>query len=127
MPIAKVALPVAADGPFDYWVPEGPSVEAGSIVRVPLGPRTLVGVVVGFAESSAVEPGRLQPVADVIDGPPLPQDVQDLARFVAEYYQDAVGLAFALAVPPLTTSRRKRRDAEPAVTAAPAPIRLNDD
>ena len=45
MPIARVALPVAAATTFDYWMPEGLAVARGSIVRVRLGTRTLVGVV----------------------------------------------------------------------------------
>mgnify|MGYP001243264716 CR=1 FL=1 len=127
MPIAQVALPVAAGLPFDYWVPEGLAVGPGSMVRVPLGPRTLLGVVVGLADSSDVDPERLHPVQDVIDGPALPIDVQDLVRFVSDYYQDAIGLAFALAVPPLTRSRRKRQTATGATPEVPPCRRLNDD
>ena len=40
-----ILLPLPFPGPFDYAVPEGTFVEPGSVVRVPLGPRTALGVV----------------------------------------------------------------------------------
>ena len=101
MPIARVALPVATDSTFDYWVPEGLAVVRGSMVRVRLGTRRLVGVVTDIANDSEVAREKVQPIADVVAGPPLPADVLDLAAFVAAYYQEPTGLALALAVPPL--------------------------
>jgi primosomal protein N' (replication factor Y) len=42
---ARVIVMNSALGPLDYRVPEGMTVEPGSIVAAPLGPRQLVGVV----------------------------------------------------------------------------------
>ena len=42
---ARVLILNAALGPLDYRVPAGMSVEPGSIVVAPLGPRQLLGVV----------------------------------------------------------------------------------
>ena len=42
---ARVLILNAALGPLDYRVPAGTTVEPGSIVVVPLGPRQLLGVV----------------------------------------------------------------------------------
>ncbi len=106
MPIARVALPVATSTPFDYWLPEGLPVVPGSLVRVRLGPRRLTGVVLEIVADSAVDRERLQPIGDVVAGAPLPADVIELARFIATYYQESIGLACALAVPPLTRARR---------------------
>ena len=101
MPVARVALPVAAAATFDYWVPEGLAVARGSIVRVTLGTRRLTGVVADVALESAVAREKLQPIVDIVDELSLPPDVMDLATFVATYYHEPIGLALALAVPPL--------------------------
>ncbi len=120
MPIARVALPVAAPAPFDYWVPEGLAVARGCMVRVRLGPRRLVGVVTGVSQESQVAREKLQPIADVVAGPPLPEDVLELAEFVAGYYQEPPGLAHALAVPPLSGGGSARPGVPPA-------LRMSDD
>ena len=101
MPIARVALPVAAAAAFDYWVPDGLSVARGSIVRVALGARKMIGVVADVVQESAIAREKLHPVISIVDVPPLPDDVVDLATFVAAYYQEPLGLALALAVPPV--------------------------
>jgi primosomal protein N' (replication factor Y) len=108
MPIARVALPVAAPTAFDYWIPQGLAVERGSIVRVPLGPRRLAGVVVSTAEDSAVDRAKLAPVIDVVAEDRIANDVLDLCAFVATYYQEATGLAHALALPPLAAQGASR-------------------
>jgi primosomal protein N' (replication factor Y) len=109
MPIARVALPIAALAMFDYWVPEGLAVARGSIVRVALGTRRLTGVVAEVALESAIAREKLQPIVDVVDGVSLPDDVIDLATFVATYYHEPLGLALALAVPPVAAAERPRR------------------
>ena len=121
MPIARVALPVATDAAFDYWIPEGLAVTRGSIVRVKLGARTLTGVVIDVASDSAVAREKLLPIAGVAELPPLPSDIQDLATFVSSYYQEPLGLAMSLAVPPLTHRERARRAPRNTPDASVAP------
>jgi len=76
-------------------------------------------VVLDVAHDSVVAREKLHAVADVVAGPPLPPDVVDLVSFIATYYHESIGLACALAVPPLTgTPRRARGD--PLAAAAPA-------
>ena len=116
MPIARVALPVAAQTTFDYWCPESLPVARGSVVRVRLGKRNLVGVVTDVADAPRVDGVKLAAMGDVADVPRIADDVLDLAAFVASYYQDAPGLAYALALPPLRGGRRARR--ETAASAA---------
>ena len=40
-----VLVPMPAERPYTYAVPEGMDVMSGSIVRVPLGPREVAGIV----------------------------------------------------------------------------------
>jgi primosomal protein N' (replication factor Y) len=115
MAIARVALPVATVQAFDYWAPDGLDLARGSIVRVRLGPRPLVGVVLEMLDAEAASREGLQPIGERMDLPPLPEDVMDLAAFVAAYYQDAPGLAHALALPPVPRSASARRPPAPAL------------
>ncbi len=138
MPIARVALPVAAGETFDYWVPEGLRAERGSVVEVSLAQRKLVGVVTEIVATSALTPERLHPIAAVAAIASLPDDVLALGEFVSSYYQEPLGLALALAVPPVRGHRPARtmltenfrltgagREALPAALArAPAARRL---
>jgi primosomal protein N' (replication factor Y) len=117
MPVARIALPVAAPGVFDYWIPEGLEIGAGAVVRVRLAKRLLTGVVVDVAGASDVPRERLQPVAECGDEfPVLPADLIDLARFVSGYYQEPLGLVVAQMVPPLghaSGAARSPRATEP--------------
>jgi len=102
MAIARVALPVAVDRLFDYWLPEGLGVEPGSVVRVALGRRQALGVAVEIVTSTDLPPEQLMPILEVITAlPPLPEDVRSLARFVATYYQQSIGPCFSDILPPL--------------------------
>ena len=115
MAIARVALPVAAEAPFDYWIPEGLAVDRGALVRVRLSRRSLTGVVVDVTPTTEVPREKLQPIDELrVEVPALPADVLELARFVAGYYQEPLGLALAQMLPPLAiTTTRKRRTITP--------------
>ncbi len=114
MAIANVALPVATAHGFDYWIPDGLDVECGSMVRVHLAGRRMVGVVVGIDHASAFGE-RLQPIDEVVAAPAIAEEILDLAQFTGVYYQCAPGLALELAIPPLALARPARH----AGTAAP--------
>jgi primosomal protein N' (replication factor Y) len=82
---------------------------AGSIVRVPLGRRTVTGVVWrGEADlEDAGPPGApwdasaLKTVAEVLDGlPPLPQVWRQLVGFASAYYQRSIGEMALMVLPP---------------------------
>src|SRR5258705_3680713 len=53
-----------------------------------------------------------------VDGgtPPLPDDICALARFVAAYYQEPIGLCFAQVLPPFVVARRAAVASVPAST-----------
>jgi primosomal protein N' (replication factor Y) len=110
--VARVALPVATPQCFDYWVPAGLEPQAGALVRVALGARRVVGVVVEVLDDSAVTRERLVPIDELVALPPLPEDVRELALFVASYYQAPPGLALALATPPTAAAPKRNRDIE---------------
>jgi primosomal protein N' (replication factor Y) len=124
--VVQVALPVAANQQFDYWLPAGLAVQTGSVVIVRLGRRRLAGVVTSLASTSEVAPERLQPVEEVVANiPPLPADVCATARFVADYYQAPIGQCYAQALPPLV-ARTRRPTEDPAPRQARTPA-LNAD
>jgi primosomal protein N' (replication factor Y) (superfamily II helicase) len=130
VPIARVALPVAADTTFDYWAPEVLGVARGSVVRVRLGPRKLAGVVMDVGEATDVAREKLQTIDAVVQNAHVPDDVLDMVKFVAGYYQEPLGMAAALALPPLAKGRDGKRqgvanDGEPP--ASPIQAERNAD
>ena len=74
---------------------------AGTLVRVPLGKREVLGIVWGDASGEPVPPGGEKPVAGVLEGlPPLDGTWRRLVAFAAGYYQRGVGEVALAAVPP---------------------------
>src|SRR6267154_942463 len=74
----------AVRGPFDYRLGPGqPGVEVGSLLRVPFGGRTTLGVVVELAGDSELEDSRLaEPEAVLAAG--LPADLVELALLLSD-------------------------------------------
>jgi primosomal protein N' (replication factor Y) len=90
---AEVAVPVPLDYALVYRVPAhlGP-VEPGCRVRVPVGRREHVGVVVGVREKAPEGGYEIRELAAVLDlQPVLTPDLLELARFVADYYLTPIG------------------------------------
>ena len=75
-------------GALDYAVPPGMVLAPGDIVRVPLGPREIVGVVWEAADLAAreVPDAKLRPVIAIIDALRIPAPLRRLLVFVANYY-----------------------------------------
>src|SRR6478672_958804 len=122
MPVARVALPVAASTSFDYWVPEGFPAPCGALVRVKLAGRPLIGIVVELLEHTDIPRERLQPVeAAMPQMPALPADLLELGSFVASYYQEPLGLVLAQMIPPL---RATSRAAASGLDEPAAPLRF---
>ena len=78
----------AALGPLDYRVPHGMSVEPGSVVLAPLGPRQVLGVVwdEGRLPGETVGDNRLRPLVGVLPVPPLGAPLRRLIEWTADYY-----------------------------------------
>ncbi len=106
----------ALRGPFDYRLPEAlrGTIDIGSMLVVPFGPRQVLGVVVGLADTSEVaEEKLLAPLRALDDGPPaLPADLVALAEWIAAEYCSTIARALGLVLPPGAARRlsgRKRR------------------
>ena len=99
---------------------------AGSIVRVPLGSREVLGVVWGEAPAPPPElVAQVRPVAGVFDGlAPLAAEWRQLVAFTARYYQRALGEVALAALPPqlrgLSGVQMARRLKRPPPAAAPS-------
>lgn len=97
------------DRPLDYLVPAdlAESVGVGTLVACPLGPRRVVGVVVGVAPPTHT--GRLVALAGVVDAPPVPADLIDLAAWVAGYDAAPMAACLRLVLPPGAEGALRRR------------------
>ncbi len=97
---AEVAVPAPFPEPLTYRVPDALSgLMPGSRVRVPLGQRTLVGVVMELRDDA---PGdfTIRDVLELLDiEPVLDLDLLRLARFAAEYYLAPIGEAVRAMIP----------------------------
>jgi primosomal protein N' (replication factor Y) len=92
----------ALRGPFDYRLPEGMGdLEVGSIVRVPFGPRRLLGVVVELAEASELPPERLAEPIEALEAG-APAELVRLGLWVAREYCSTPSRGLQLVLPPGT-------------------------
>ncbi|MEH3122333.1 MAG: primosomal protein N' [Sphingomonas phyllosphaerae] len=86
---ARVIVLNSALGPLDYRVPHGMSVEPGSVVVAPLGPRQLLGVAweaERMPSDAEVGDNRLRNLLAVADVPPLRAPLRRLIEWTADYY-----------------------------------------
>jgi len=92
----------ALRGPFDYRRPAAmEALEVGSVVRVPFGPRKLLGVVVELAETSELAPERLaEPIEALESG--APEELVALGLWVAREYCSTPSRGLQLVLPPGT-------------------------
>lgn len=115
MRLAKVALPVPLPHAFTYAVPAplAPICVKGARVVCPMGSRRLIGVVLD-AYDGEPDPGiKTRPVAEVLDGGSLPEELLSFLREVSAYYLAPIGEVVRLALPP------QEREATAKLTATP--------
>ena len=85
-------------GCLDYVHPQ--PLPGGTVVRVPLGRRTVTGVVWDSQPLTQPDPA-LKPIAQVFDGlAPLPDSWRSLVSFAATYYQRSLGELALSVLPP---------------------------
>ncbi len=123
MQIARCLFPIALPEPFDYAVPEGMGIEAGSYVRAPLGQTERIAVVweiagpgdkvsrqgpvgqavgqgvgqVGHPRPQDARPERvLKPVSRVYDVPPMSAAMRRFIDWTARYTVAAPGAVLAM-------------------------------
>ena len=115
-PGTHVAVMVPAPMPtaLTYQVPDGMTVLAGSIVKVPLGKRMVLGTVWGES-TDTVNPKRLKPIEAVMDAPPIRAPLRGFIDWVADWTLSAPGMVARMVTrgeelmqrdPPITAVRR---------------------
>lgn len=90
-------------GALSYWSPT--PLQVGTLVRVPLGQRELLGVVwpsgSAVTPDTALNPAKLRPITAALDAlPPLSPHWRALISFAAGYYQRSAGEVALAALPP---------------------------
>jgi primosomal protein N' (replication factor Y) len=86
-----VLVPMPAQRPYTYAVPNGMRVVPGSIVRVPLGPRQVAGIVWdGTVEN--IDAKKLRPIEQVFNCPPITEPMRRFVDWVAHYTLSPPGM-----------------------------------
>ena len=86
-----VALPVPLDRPFTYAV-NGAVPAVGARVLVPFSGQRLIGVVVRVHDDRPTGGSAIKPVQHVLDDAPLlPEELMQLAKWIAQYYVAPLG------------------------------------
>lgn len=109
--LCNVALPVPLRTTFTYAIPGDlrDSAQPGSRVLVPFRKKTLVGVIVDFADS-APQGTKVREIAKVLDFvPALTPKLIELAYWIVGYYLAPIGEVFRAMLPPLTELRTQRQ------------------
>ncbi len=107
----QVLLPLPLSGPFDYLTEGDSSLTEGDFVKVPLGSRTLQGVVWDMSpQSTVVAADKLKPIMGKLDLPSLPQSLMTFIDWVASYTLSPLGavLKMAVSVPRAFESAKKQ-------------------
>src|SRR3954466_5524798 len=122
---ARVVTMNAALGPLDYRVPEGMTVEPGSIVVAPLGPRQLLGVAweADRLPTNEVPDARLRPLARLLDVRPLAAPLRRLCEWTADYYLAPLASVLRMVMPSSAALEGSRQLIEYRATGFP-PKRL---
>ena len=104
-------LPLPLDGAFDYAIPAeiGDSLAPGSVVEVPFGPRSVIGIVWDEPPLKRADPKRLKPIRRLLEAPALTPVLLQLIKHVAVTTLHPLGNALRLAL------------ASPAALDPPAP------
>ena len=117
-------------GPYDYSVPADMDLVAGDYVRVPLGPREILGVVWGEG-SGDVAAAKMKPVAGRFDAPPMPEAHRRFIDWVAGYTLSPPGTVMRMSLtapkalePPRATIAFGRGVVPPDMNMTPARRRV---
>jgi primosomal protein N' (replication factor Y) len=116
--VAVVLIPLPLPEAYDYAEPEGLSLEVGDIVRAPLGPRDVAGVVLALRDAAGVN-RPLRPLRARLDAPRLPARTLAFIQWAARYAADAPGAALAMTLRGLGSAPPKPRELLVATGAEP--------
>jgi len=92
--VVPVLLPIPADRPYSYRVPEGMALRPGDIVQVPLGPRKVAAVVWDDSSENAkpVDPKKLRDVELKFDCPAISDELRAFVDWIAHYTVSPPGM-----------------------------------
>jgi primosomal protein N' (replication factor Y) len=92
--VVSVLLPIPAERPYSYSVPEGLQLAPGDFVQVPLGPRKVAAVVWDEPETAGkpVDPKKLRAIEQKFDCPPLVLETRKFVDWVAHYTVSSAGM-----------------------------------
>ena len=96
----RVLLPVPLGRPLSYAAPmQGEPPPPGSLVRVSLGGRELVGAVWDGEAESLPADKKLKPISEVYAAPPLAAPLRRLVDWVAAYTLNTPGMVLRMCLP----------------------------
>jgi primosomal protein N' (replication factor Y) (superfamily II helicase) len=109
IPLAEVLLPLAVEGPYSYRIPQGLTLKPGDYVKVPLGPRSYIGVVWETRETGGTNL-KLRDVTQRFDVTPMTPTHRKFLEWLAAYYLEPLGnvLRMVLRVPSAFEPERQR-------------------
>jgi len=122
--MSQVRIAVAVPGPFysplTYLAPR--SIAPGSRVRVPLGPRQVVGIVLDAPVDDSLPADRLKSIITVLDAQPaLTPEQLALGAWLCRYYHAPAGEVYFMLLPKaLRTGQGLWKEGEPAWTLTEA-------
>ena len=121
-----VLLPLPLASAYDYAVPQNEIIEEGDFVAVPLGRRTVTGVVWGMGSAdpdNAVADSRLRPITQRLPVPAMTEVSRRFVEWLADYTCAAPGavLRMTMSVPAALEPPRPRLA---NALAGPAPGRM---
>ena len=112
--IVEIAVFCPNVEPLDYIWPDDPGFRQAPIhglrVRVPLGSRSAIGLVVGWKAKSLLPVQKLKAVLEILDSTPaLPETLCAFVLWSSRYYQYPPGLAFQSILTPALDPKRSRK------------------
>ncbi|MFG1299387.1 primosomal protein N' [Xanthobacter sp. V3C-3] len=94
-----VLLPLGLDAAYSYLLPDGMEVAPGDLVHVPLGTKSVIGVVwPRHGAGRPVDAAKLKPVKAKLDYAPLPHDLLRLIDWMADYTLAPRGMVLRMAL-----------------------------
>ncbi|MBL0848912.1 MAG: primosomal protein N' [Candidatus Liberibacter ctenarytainae] len=100
-PSVSVLVLQASSGPYSYSIPVGMRVELGSIVRVPLRSRIVIGVV-WYQSAQTIPTYKLRPIEYCYDCFPLSQKMCEFIQWISNYTLSSLGLVARMVVSALS-------------------------
>ena len=107
----SVLIPLALFGAYDYALPaDGFTPSPGAFVSVPLGRRSVTGVVWGEGDAR-IDSAKLKQIESELPLPPMPEISRRFIEWVAQYNMAPVGsvLRMAMSVPEALEPERETR------------------